>query len=72
MAVSGAPVRKENHTEPMAAMALDMIDSTKAIKDPSTDTPVTITIGIDNCNSTSILKPSFAFFASVTTTIPHF
>lgn len=45
MVVNGIPVRKEQHTEPVAAMALDIVQSMDDLKDPSTGGPLTITIG---------------------------
>lgn len=46
MVVNGIPVRKEQHTEPVAAMALDIVQSMDDLKDPSTGGPLTITIGM--------------------------
>ncbi|XP_074617488.1 soluble guanylate cyclase 88E-like isoform X2 [Acropora palmata] len=46
MVVSGIPVRKEQHAEPVAAMALDILQSMDDLKDPSTGGPLTITIGM--------------------------
>ncbi|KXJ05236.1 Soluble guanylate cyclase 88E [Exaiptasia diaphana] len=45
MAVSGAPVRKKRHAEPMAAMALDMIKSMAQFKKDCGRDSLTITIG---------------------------
>lgn len=45
MVVNGIPVRKEQHAEPVAAMALDIVQSMDDLKDPSTGEPLTITIG---------------------------
>lgn len=45
MVVNGIPVRKKQHTEPVAAMALDIVQSMDDLKDPSTGGPLTITIG---------------------------
>ncbi|XP_032237321.1 soluble guanylate cyclase 89Db isoform X1 [Nematostella vectensis] len=46
MAVSGAPVPKARHAEPMAAMALDMIDAMDEIKKFCSNALLTITIGM--------------------------
>ena len=48
MAVSGVPEVKINHAEPMASMALDMMQAMKGLRDPATKTPLTISIGIDS------------------------
>ena len=45
MAVSGAPVKKLRHAEPISGMALDTIEAVKNIKNPANDKPMTITIG---------------------------
>ena len=45
MVVNGVPVRKDHHVEPVAAMALDILESMDELKDPSTGKPLTITIG---------------------------
>ncbi|XP_068724019.1 soluble guanylate cyclase 88E-like [Montipora capricornis] len=46
MVVNGVPVRKDHHVEPVAAMALDILESMDELKDPSTGKPLTITIGM--------------------------
>ena len=45
MTVSGAPVKKLRHAEPMSAMALDTIEAVKSIKNPANRKPMTVTIG---------------------------
>lgn len=50
MAVSGAPVRKMRHAEPMAAMAIDMIESMDKFKLDSHQKTLTITIGKDRAS----------------------
>ena len=45
MAVSGVPEKKINHAEPMAAMALDMMETMKDVRDPATNVPLTLSIG---------------------------
>lgn len=45
MVVNGVPVRKDRHVEPVAAMALDILESVKELKDPTSETPLTVTIG---------------------------
>ena len=45
MAVSGVPVRKDRHAEPMAGMALDMLSAVQKVKDPITKKAMTVTIG---------------------------
>jgi hypothetical protein len=45
MAVSGAPARTVRHAEPMAAMALDMLNAVQRVKDPITKRAMTVTIG---------------------------
>lgn len=45
MVVNGIPVRKDRHVEPVAAMALDIMESVKELKDPTSGTPLTVTIG---------------------------
>ena len=45
MVVNGVPVRKDRHVEPVAAMALDILESVKELKDPTSGTPLTVTIG---------------------------
>lgn len=45
MTVSGAPVKKVRHAEPISAMALDMLEAVKEIVNPASQKPVTITIG---------------------------
>ncbi|KXJ25014.1 Soluble guanylate cyclase 88E [Exaiptasia diaphana] len=46
MVVSGAPKRQDHHAEPMAAMALDMLNTVQKVKDPITKKAMTVTIGI--------------------------
>ncbi|XP_068723513.1 soluble guanylate cyclase 88E-like [Montipora capricornis] len=46
MAVSGAPVKKLRHAEPVSGMALDTLEAVKNIKNPANDKPMTITIGM--------------------------
>jgi len=46
MVVNGVPVRKDRHVEPVAAMALDILESIKELKDPTSGTPLTVTIGM--------------------------
>lgn len=46
MVVNGIPVRKDRHVEPVAAMALDILESVKELKDPTSGTPLTVTIGM--------------------------
>lgn len=48
MAVSGAPVKKLRHAEPISGMALDTIEAVKNIKNPANDKPMTITIANEN------------------------
>lgn len=52
MVVNGVPVRKDHHTESVAAMALDILQSVKELKDPSTEEQLTVTIGerVDGCH----------------------
>ena len=45
MTVSGAPVKKARHAEPISAMALDMLEAVKQLKNPANDKPMTVTIG---------------------------
>ena len=45
MVVNGVPIRKDRHVEPVAAMALDILESVKELKDPTSGTPLTVTIG---------------------------
>lgn len=45
MVVNGIPERKEQHAEPVAAMALDIVQSMDDLRDPSTGGPLTVTIG---------------------------
>lgn len=45
MTVSGAPVKKLRHAEPMSAMALDTLEAVKNIKNPANNQPMTATIG---------------------------
>lgn len=46
MVVNGVPVRKDRHVEPVVAMALDILDSVKELKHPTSEDPLTVTIGI--------------------------
>ncbi|KAL9979703.1 hypothetical protein ACROYT_G017405 [Oculina patagonica] len=46
MVVNGVPVRKDRHVEPVAAMALDILDSVKELKDPTSGTSLTVSIGM--------------------------
>lgn len=46
MTVSGAPVKKVRHAEPISAMALDMLEAVKEIVNPASQKPITITIGM--------------------------
>ncbi|KAJ7380855.1 hypothetical protein OS493_007248 [Desmophyllum pertusum] len=46
MTVSGAPVKKARHAEPISAMALDMLEAVKQLKNPANDKPMTVTIGM--------------------------
>ena len=45
MTVSGAPVKKVRHAEPISAMALDMLEAVTEIKNPVSQKPMTVTIG---------------------------
>jgi len=45
MAVSGVPIRKVRHAEPMAAMAIDMIEAMDKFKIDCHRETLTITIG---------------------------
>lgn len=45
MTVSGAPVKKTRHAEPISAMALDTLEAVKNIKNPANNKPMTVTIG---------------------------
>lgn len=45
MVVNGVPVRKDRHVEPVVAMALDILDSVKELKHPTSEDPLTVTIG---------------------------
>jgi len=45
MTVSGAPVKKLRHAEPMSAMALDTLEAVKNIKNPANNQAMTATIG---------------------------
>ena len=38
-------MRQTRHAEPMAAMALDMKEAVKKLKDPSNNNALTVTIG---------------------------
>ena len=45
MVVNGIPVRKDQHVEPVAAMALDILQIVNELKDPCSGEPLTVTIG---------------------------
>lgn len=45
MTVSGAPVKKARHAEPISAMALDMLEAVTLLKNPANKKPMTVTIG---------------------------
>lgn len=45
MVVNGVPVRKDRHVEPVASMALDILGSVKELRDPTTGTSLTVSIG---------------------------
>lgn len=45
MTVSGAPVKKALHAEPISAMALDMLQAVTLLKNPANKKPMTVTIG---------------------------
>ena len=45
MTVSGAPVKKARHAEPISAMALDMLQAVTLLKNPANKKPMTVTIG---------------------------
>ncbi|XP_022801702.1 soluble guanylate cyclase 88E-like isoform X2 [Stylophora pistillata] len=46
MVVNGVPVRKDRHVEPVAAMALDILDSVRELKHPTSKKSLTVSIGI--------------------------
>jgi len=46
MTVSGAPVKKLRHAEPMSGMALDTIKAVNSIRNPANNKPMTVTIGM--------------------------
>ncbi|KAK3701101.1 hypothetical protein QZH41_015884 [Actinostola sp. cb2023] len=56
MAVSGAPVRKMRHAEPMAAMALAMIESMNQFKKDCGRETLTITVGKTEISTYSVLS----------------
>lgn len=45
MTVSGAPVKKAHHAEPISAMALDMLQAVTLLENPANKKPMTVTIG---------------------------
>ena len=45
MTVSGAPVKNMHHAEAASAMALDMLEAVKKIKNPANKEPMTVSIG---------------------------
>lgn len=45
MTVSGAPVKKACHAEPISAMALDMLQAVTLLENPANKKPMTVTIG---------------------------
>ena len=45
MTVSGAPVKKMRHAESISAMALDMLEAVKHIKNPANNKPMTVSMG---------------------------
>ena len=45
MTVSGAPVKKARHAEPISAMALDMLQAVTLLKNPASKKPMTVTVG---------------------------
>ena len=45
MTVSGAPVKKARHAEPISAMALDMLQAVTLLKNPANKKPMTVSIG---------------------------
>lgn len=45
MTVSGAPVKTTRHAEAVSAMALDMLEGVKLIKNPANKEPMTVSIG---------------------------
>lgn len=46
MVVNGVPVRKDRHVEPVAAMALDILDSVRELRHPTSKRLLTVSIGI--------------------------
>ncbi|CAH3168490.1 unnamed protein product [Porites lobata] len=46
MTVSGAPVKNMHHAEAASAMALDMLEAVKKIKNPANKEPMTVSIGM--------------------------
>ena len=50
MVVSGVPIKLTHHAEPMAAMALDMKEVVRNLKDPSNNNSLTVTIGLCSSN----------------------
>lgn len=64
MVVNGVPVRKDHHTESVAAMALDILQSVKELKDPSTEEQLTVTIGerVDGCHMLTCLLLCVYFY----------
>ena len=45
MTVSGAPVKNMRHAEAASAMALDILEGVKLIKNPANKNPMTVSIG---------------------------
>lgn len=45
MVVNGVPVRKDRHVEPVAAMALDILDSVRELRHPTSKRLLTVSIG---------------------------
>lgn len=45
MVVNGVPVRKDRHVEPVAAMALDILDSVRELRHPTSKMLLTVSIG---------------------------
>ena len=51
MTVSGAPVKNMRHAEAASAMALDMLEGVKLIKNPADKKPMTVSIGKQSTKS---------------------
>ena len=45
MTVSGAPVKKARHAEPISAMAIDMLAAVSLLENPASNKPMTVSIG---------------------------